>query len=174
MDDRNLSWQSLKRDAERYQSGGKHEEAVQTISQALDLPGLAPSETKELLFSRSHSCFMMGELEQSKTDLRALLDLAEANSDARGQVMALERLAEISRASGSQSEAEGLADRSLALAAQTSDAWVTATAHITKSFDSYYSANTQGALEQGQMALEIFTRLIAAGSLKACARLQPR
>jgi tetratricopeptide (TPR) repeat protein len=159
MDDRNLSWQKLQRDAERYQSGGKHEEAVQAISQALELPGLAPSETKELLFSRAHSYYMQGEFERSQADLRAVRDLAESEGDDRGQVTALQRLTEISCMLSRQSEAERLADQAREMAGLTSDAWVAATAHNTISLVYLYSRNNQAALEQGQMALESFTCL---------------
>jgi GAF domain-containing protein len=155
----NRSWRNLKGDAERLQSGGKHEEAVQVISQALELPAIKPPDRKDLLFLRAHSYYMQGELQHSETDLRAALDLAEADGDYRGQVIALHRLTEISCVSGRQSEAEKLADQALSLVVRTSDAWVAGKSHNVKSLQYYFSGNMQAALEEDQLALEIFIRL---------------
>jgi signal transduction histidine kinase/DNA-binding response OmpR family regulator/putative methionine-R-sulfoxide reductase with GAF domain/tetratricopeptide (TPR) repeat protein len=153
------TWQSLKQAAERAQHAARHEEAVVLFSQALALPGLLPTERKELLFSRAHSCSMQGELERSETDLRAALQLAEAGGDHRGQVLALKLMVEIYCVSGRNHEAEQRSNQALEVAAKTSDEWVSGTAHNTKSIYYYFSGNAQGALEQDQKALEIFTRL---------------
>jgi signal transduction histidine kinase/CheY-like chemotaxis protein/tetratricopeptide (TPR) repeat protein len=153
------TWQSLKQAAERAQHAARHEEAVKLFSQALELPGLLPSERQEQLLSRAHSYSMQGELERSETDLRVALELAEAGGDHRGQVKALKQLVEIYCVSGRNLEAEQRSDHALALAAQTSDEWVSATAHNAKSLYYYFSGSSQAALEHDQTALEIFTRL---------------
>jgi GAF domain-containing protein/CheY-like chemotaxis protein/tetratricopeptide (TPR) repeat protein len=153
------TWQSLKQAAERAQHAARHEEAVELFSQALEYSGLLPSEQQELLFSRAHSNSMQGELERSETDLRAALQLAETGGDHRGQVQALKHLVEIYCVSGHSHEAEQLSNQALAVAAKTSDEWVSATAHNTKSLYYYFSGSSQEALEQEQLALEIFTRL---------------